>query len=62
MWDPGGVGGPPGHSNEVEHSFHDWAKELRNLGPFPVLEDLSAVTLQAALANWSKSKAPGIDG
>eukprot|EP00972_Heterocapsa_arctica_P044538 6573577-Heterocapsa_arctica.AAC.1 len=51
MWDPGGVGGPPGHSNEVEHNFHDWAKELRNLGPFPVLEGLSAVTLQAALAN-----------
>eukprot|EP00972_Heterocapsa_arctica_P039019 5746814-Heterocapsa_arctica.AAC.1 len=61
MWDPGGVGGPPGHSNAEEHSCHYWAAERRNLGPFPELEDLTAVMLQAALADWSKTKAPGID-
>eukprot|EP00972_Heterocapsa_arctica_P037571 5529299-Heterocapsa_arctica.AAC.1 len=41
MWDPGGVGGLRGHSNGVEHNFKEWAQELRNLGPFPELEDRS---------------------
>ncbi len=58
MWDSGGKGGEPGHSNEVVHSFQEWAAELRSLGPFPALEVISPAALKAIFKKLGKEKGP----